>query len=155
MSDGSNSWTKEEEFRYAQEIANGESIIDISKKHNRTVNDLDLRLKKIIYRNIKNGISYTGISNALKLDSNVIKTHYKDYKSIKKNKIQTGGNRDEKTDDINEKIQKKVSQLNKENKFMRSVIENKDLKKKLNNLIEDGTLDSNINHLLKKYRKNL
>lgn len=81
-------WTREEEVSLIKDIANGSSIDLLSQKHNRSSSAIELRIKKIIYENVKGGKSLHDISHLLKLSGDKTTQYYYSYKEFKEK--QTG-----------------------------------------------------------------
>lgn len=188
-------WTSQEEIEFLKGISNKISIDELSKKHNRTPSAMELRLKKIVHENIKNGKSEEGLAKLLNLDIEKIKQYNYEYKAFIEKKedhgitnnqtastlidkqVMNGGTSSKltiepptKTKTINmynkklsstntkledagttkEKFIKKITKLKKENKFMREVVDNRELRKKINQMIKDGSLDKKFKSVLKK-----
>lgn len=162
----SNKWTREEELNFIKEIANGERLESIAIKHKRNPLSLELQLKKIIFENISVGRSFESIADGLKLDLSVVRQYFYAYKDFReKNKgisvidgvgvkpvitkqAQEGGNHD-----IVEKMTKKIKLLETENQMMKTIIENKELNKKIKKLVAEGAIDPNVKFLMKAFRK--
>ena len=143
-------WTNKEELELIKSIRNKVSIDEIAKKHNRDINSIELRLQKIIYENItENNKDIKSISNALNLSEEDILRRYKLYKNFIENK------KDDKKEDIlsMDNIEKKIQKLERENKFIKLILENNELHKKLNEQIEKGQVEKNIKNIIKEMRK--
>lgn len=90
-------WTKEEELEFIRGIAEGKSMDELSKVHDRTSTALELRLKKIIYDNISKGKKPEGIAHNLRINKDKVLQYYfaymdfreKNGKEVKKVNIDT------------------------------------------------------------------
>ena len=60
---------------------------------------------------------------------------------------------DKETDVVVRKINRKMKQLEAENKVIKTIIENKDLHKQLNKMIKEGVVDHDVKSLIKEYGK--
>ena len=80
---GNARWTRDEEMSLIKDIASGLQIELLSQKHNRSNSAIELRLKKIIYENVKSGKSLQNISHLLKLPSDKTAQYYYAYKEFK------------------------------------------------------------------------
>jgi hypothetical protein len=153
-------WTREEELNFLTGVKEGKSFDELGKIHERSPSGLHLRLKKIVYENIKNGKKVSGMAKMLNTPVDKVKQYYYDYKKFSERKVlQNGGSLSEskvKSDNIQPKkhVDDKLKRIEKENILMKEVLENLELKRKLNRLVKDGKLDkkviSNIKNLSKK-----
>jgi hypothetical protein len=167
-------WTREEELNFIKEISQGQQIEQLATKHNRSTSSMDLRLKKIIYENVLAGKSIDTISKALKLTQDIVRQHFISYKEFRekykgvadidnvnpdlikitsdqqnliKNDVQSGG------DMLVSKVNNKIKQLESENNMIRTIIENKELRAKMNKMVKDGTIDYNVKLLIREFNK--
>lgn len=167
-------WTREEELNFIKEISQGLQINQLAIKHNRTTSSMELRLKKIIYENVLAGKSIDTISKALKLSQEMIRQYFISYKEFRdkykgvadidnidpdlikvtsdqqnllKNDVQTGG------DVLVRKVNNKIKQLETENKIIKTIIENKELRAKMNKMVKDGVIDYNVKLLIREFNK--
>ncbi len=164
-------WNKEEEKEFIKQIAEGRSMADIASKHERTETAMELRLKKIIYDNVEKGFSADKLSKIIKLPLDKINQYYYEYKGFiekkDKNKINKeekinekkeetkistmniiGGYHSEKKDSDNTKD--KMAILEKENRVMKEILDNIQMKNKINKLIDNGYLDKDIRRKIGK-----
>jgi hypothetical protein len=160
-------WTQDEELELIKLIKSNASIEDIARKHNRDVNSIDLRLQKIIYENItRNGKDVKSISLALNIPYNDVIKKYKLYKE--REEREERGERGEKEEKEEEKknnipnienaenvenIDQKIEKLERENKLIKLILENKILHKKLNEQIKKDRINKNILDVIKDMRK--
>jgi len=168
-------WTREEELNFIKEISQGQQIDQLAIKHNRSKSSMDLRLKKIIYENVIAGKSIDTISKALKLPQDMARQYFVSYKEFRekykgvsdidninpglikvtsdqqhliKDDSQSGGG-----DALVSKVNNKIKQLETENKMIRTIIENKELRSKMNKMVKDGIIDHNVKLLIKEFNK--
>ncbi len=165
-------WDKEEEKEFIKQIGEGRSMSDIAIKHERTETAMELRLKKIIYDNIEKGYSAEKLSKIIKLPQDKINQYYYEYKGFieKKDKIKNskeeklnekkeetkistmniiGGYQSEKKD-ISDNNKDKMAILEKENRIMKEILDNIQMKNKINKLIDNGYLDKDIRRKIGK-----
>jgi len=149
------SWTRDEELKLIKLIKSGKPIDDIAKEHDRPTSVVELRLKKIIYENMESGKTAKQVASILNLsDETIIKyfNFYKEFKS-KYNLKHNLNHTNKETHNFNHEIKpitNKLCKLEKENKIMKLIIENKELNHKINDLIKLGKLDKNIKEAIKK-----
>jgi hypothetical protein len=140
-------WTLEEEFKTVNLLKDGESIKNIAITLGRNDTEIISRLNKIIYENIEKGMSIREISDIMRISEKSVIQFYKDY--LNKKKIKTfnnninGGNIKINNNEYFDKIKR-------ENELMTLIIENKDLHKKLDNLIISGNIHPNIKKIIQK-----
>lgn len=154
-------WTKTEEFDLITDVRNGKSIEQISLDHNRSVNAIEMRLKKIIYENVMAGKSITNISNMLHINEDKTRCYFYSYKEFKEkhtgnvdvfDTTNTTDNKNTQSTPNIQKISEKMKQLELENKMLSLLVENKNLHSQINKLIKDGKIDKNIKQIIKKLR---
>lgn len=82
-------WTREQELELVNYVAHGKSLEVYCQMHNRSMNAIELRLKKIVYENYLAGRSLETISNILKLNIEKVAQYYYSYKEFieKKNGV--------------------------------------------------------------------
>jgi len=172
-------WNKEEELMLIQNISNKKPLSDIAQIHNRSLNAIELRLKKIIYENICNGKTINNISLKLNLSEDKVRQYFYSYKEfIEKhngistrntivesnnvesniiNKVEHNINDMNNTNNAIEPVYKilenKIKKLELENKILSLIIENKQLTYKINKLIETGHVNKNIKKIIKLIRE--
>jgi len=151
-------WSKEEELKLIKSISKGKSIESLATEHKRTNTAIELRLKKIIYENIMSGKDSRYLSKMLSLPEEQIENYFNSYKDfyeknkqliIKKEKVEKQTGSGKKSDSFNTKIENNIKRLEKENQVMKLIVENKELNKKINQLIDDKKLDSSIKKIIK------
>ncbi len=164
-------WTKDEEIRFLKDISKGMDIVKISEKYNRSVNALELRLKKIIYDNIESGKKDSELARKIKLPEDKIKQYYYEYKGFIEKKKSKQENINVKSESIknseinmvNNDITDEKSQINNignvdniknklesENLLLRELIENIKLKRYVHKLMQTNIIDDNIKSLIDK-----
>lgn len=145
-STGHTRWTKEEELKFIQGVASGQSLDELGIAHSRTKSALQMRLKKIIYENVAGGKSANMLATMLKLPVDKVKQYFYSYKEfIEKNKgivpdveIKDGGA----AVSTNKRID--VKKLEDENRLMKLILEHNKLSKQINRMIKDGKLDGSV-----------
>jgi hypothetical protein len=152
-------WTQEEEYKMTKMIKDGSSIDDIAKEHNRNPQEIEMRLRKIIYENVISGKDFKSISMALNLPEDDVVKYYNLYKEFKNNyqepkhnipnpnSSHSGLNLTEK------RIESKINKLERENKFIKLMLENKELHSKLNEQIKNNKIDKSVKDIIKQMRK--
>jgi len=153
-------WTREDEISFIKDISQGLSIEQLTSNYNKNVFALDLKLKKIIHENIQAGISMDVITKALNLSQEKVLEHdanYVQYEKLSKNIIGNQQSEEHKVlegggESLASRMNKKMKQLNEENQILKTIIENKELHKKLNKLIKSGSIDANVKLLLKQLK---
>ena len=94
----------------------------------------------------------------LSLPEEQIENYFNSYKDfyeknkqliIKKEKVEKQTGSGKKSDSFNTKIENNIKRLEKENQVMKLIVENKELNKKINQLIDDKKLDSSIKKIIK------
>ena len=155
MFDNSNNVrTEDDEKNLLKMIHRKLSIDDISKILRRDPRSVELRLQKIIYENVVNDKHDPKfISAHLNLPEEIIKNYvliYKQYKQKyeRRNNIETK----EKQNELNE-IDQKIEKLEKENKFIRMILENRELHKRIDGMIKSGKMSQNIKDIIMEMRK--
>jgi hypothetical protein len=106
-------WTPEEELKFITAIKNGISLEKLSNIHNRTQSALELRLKKIIYSKILDGMSKNKISSLLNISLQNVEQYYYSYMSWLESK-QT--KQIKQTEQIEQPKINKITKINKNNK---------------------------------------
>jgi hypothetical protein len=157
-------WNKDEELKLIKSISNGQDLESISKNHNRSVSAVELRLKKIIYENASQGKSIEKISKMLKLPNDKVKQYFYSYKEFaEKHNTPTQSIKPEQhVQPVHEGGEPEIYKDNKvilhgleiENKILKLVVENRELKHKLNNLIKEGSVDKGIKDFIKQIKNN-
>lgn len=151
----SNRWNKEEEKNLLKDISKGKSFNDLKEKYNRSSNGLELRLKKIIYEFAIKNNSVSKMSKTLNIDENKLVEYYYNYKEfLEKNgketvniNLQCGGK------DNLDKLKKKLKKLDDENKLIKKLINNKNIKsfiKKYNEKTTNKEINNIVDILLEK-----
>lgn len=152
-------WTHDEELKMLKLIRNKISIEEIAKKHDRDIHSIELRLQKIIYENISiNNNDAKTVSLTLNLPYEDVIHKYQSYKSaIESNKELNRELNRELNKEINEErdqeLDLKIKKLERENKLIRLILENKVLHKKLNEQIKKNNINKNILDIIKNMRK--
>jgi len=165
-----NRWTKEEESKLLKNIQSGKTYTEMAGGFNRSENALEMRVKKIIYENIKSGKTPSKISELLNINSDKIMQYYYSYKEhLERENKQNGGttgeienNKISKLENINihHDIQNlssrqiggtphniKLLKLREQNEKLNLLLENYILKEKLSKIMKS---DKNIqNDILK------
>ena len=151
----SNRWNKEEEKNLLKDISKGNSFNDLANKYNRSSNGLELRLKKIIYEFAIKNNSVSKMSKTLNIEENKLIEYYYNYKEfLEKNgketvniNLQCGGK------DNLDKLKKKLKKLDDENKLIKKLINNKNIKsfiKKYNEKTTNKEINNIVDILLEK-----
>jgi hypothetical protein len=201
-------WTKDEEVNFLKDISAGKNINEIALQYNRSPSALNLRLKKIIYENMKGGAKEESLAKLLHMDINKVKQLFYEYQGfidkkaeqgiipaqtastlINKETIKTehkndnfskieaptppkllniGGNKTENKSEHKSKLNsevnnipqfeqdnrikfaEKLSKIKKENKIMKELVDNSELRKKINKMIREGVLDKKIKKVIRK-----
>lgn len=146
-------WNISEEKQLIKEIANDKKIEYIAKKHNRSVNAINLRIKKIIYDNINNDYNETKekkLASLFKLPKETIKKYYYEYKGFieKKEETKTKTNKQP----LPKKSKTKSNQIVKiqeQNVKLKTIIDNIVLKEQITGLIKKKKLDPKIIDFIK------
>lgn len=116
-------WTREEELSLIKDIANGYNLNLIAEKHGRSVSAIELRLKRIIYENIKSGTNLQNVSKLLKINIDKVTQYYYSYKEFKEKHSnhaspveQQGGNSFENNNSNNNNIVSRIQidEINKQ-----------------------------------------
>lgn len=144
-------WTENEELELVKLIKAKISIDEISKKHNRTFQEIEMRLSKIIYENIKDGKSIKLISNALNLSEEQINIYYEIYNKIKNQSKKQ--NIKHLPDENNQKINQLIDKIERENKFIKLILDNRELHQKLSEEIKNKKIDNNVKDIIHILRK--
>jgi hypothetical protein len=132
-------WNQTEELELIKLIKNKVSMVDIVKKLNRDLFDVEARLEKIIYENVtKNGKDMKYISDILNMSYEEVLKKFNSYKNKK---------------EINNNLDEKIEKIERENRFIRSILENKILHKKLNNMIKNEKINKEVLEVIKEMRK--
>ena len=148
-------WNKEEETNLLKDISKGKSFDDLANKYNRSSNGLELRLKKIIYEFAIKNNSVSKMSKILNIDENKLIEYYYNYKEfLEKNgketinvNLQCGGKNDI------EKLKKKIKKLDSENKLLKKLINNKNIKsfiKKYNEKTSNKDINKIVEIMIEK-----
>jgi transposase len=154
-------WTKNDEYDMVKLVQRGTSLEDIAKGYNRSVEDIEKRLKKIIYENIAKGLSCKAVSKILKLPEEKINLYfdlYNEYRKKQKEKYHEKHNiNDEKIahhSDHKHKINfdSKTDMLEKENRFLKAILDNKKLHGEVSDMINKGKIDKNIKKIIEDFR---
>lgn len=149
-------WTDAEEIELIQSITNKIPLEEIAKKHNRDIDSIKLQLQKIIYESIMiDGKDVNSIGLKLNLTPEEVYKYYKNYKEHLKNnenknnyEIKSNGGSSG-TSDVDQKMKK----LERENKFIKLVLENIELNRRLNEYIEKNKISKNIRDTIKEMRR--
>jgi hypothetical protein len=169
-------WDKEEKSVLLKMIAKNKTYEDIGKKLDRTPNAIKLRLENIIYDNILNGATKDIIANELKLKEEDIIQMFYAYKNFLENKGHDTADADNidiyRRSKVDKKKSKKkldvsidvgnnnkiknytskiLSQMEKENHIMETIIKNHNLKKELKKIMKTSKLDQNTKKLINQY----
>lgn len=167
-------WTNEEEKEFLKGVAEKKSFDYLALKHKRSKSALELRLKKIIYENIKNKqTNEIELSKLLKMDLEKIKQYNYEYKGFIEKKLEKNEESRNlikleiptKKLDIENKnikgvttdIQKggkndkyKINRIKRDNKIMRELIENIKLQKRISEMIKKGIISEKYKKFIKK-----
>ena len=158
------SWTKDEEKQLVKEIKEKKSYDELSKIHNRSVSALIMRFNKIIYDNIEAGKNKQKLAKLFDMSIDKINQSYYEHKAflekkqiINKEELSAKSEKSTKsikskeiTDDSKySKIMKKMEILQKENKLMKEIIENVQLKQKMGKTLNNKELYAEIMKLIK------
>ena len=147
-------WSKIEELNFVKDIANSKTMDELSIKYVRTKEELQHRLSKIIYDNIISGKSIDKVSAILKIPLDKSQSLFNSYITsnahLLKDKPQQMQPQHMQPQHIQApNIQKSgcvndFKFLENENKIMKIIIENKNLKKEINDLIKLGRVNKEI-----------
>ena len=107
-------WTQDKELELITMIKNNINVEDIAKTFDKSKHEIELRLGKIIHENLKGNKTIDIISKLINMSNDKIVKYDCLYKDNKK------------ADSVDNKIDK----LEKENKLLKLIIENEELKKK-------------------------
>jgi len=173
-----NNWTKETELLMIRDFVRIGDINIIAKKYNKTVGDIELRIKKIIYENIEYGKSREVIASKFKISIDKVNEYYNSYKNIIESKmkkelfdkpsIHQSGGIDGYQQAIEEmkkeivadtpvrpvveenvdKLETIAKEIELRNKVMQLIIENKKLQEKIDELIENKKIDDSVKEIL-------
>lgn len=150
------SWTQEEELKLINLIKEKKSYDDIALILSKEKKALIFRLQKIIYENKKSGKNFEIISFITGLPIEDVIYNYQEYKNLiddNREKKEIKIMREYKENKNNDWVDEKIKVLERENKFIKLILENKALQKKINLLIEHNKLNKNIIDVIKKMRK--
>jgi hypothetical protein len=172
-----NRWTHEEELKLIKSISEGKQFSVLSTEFGRTESALELRLKKIIYENIKAGKSSSLLARSMNIPEDKINQYYYSFAEyLEKHgpkitnpvqpqpslidnvetKILQSFKPNENTvnlvggDAKKNKSERLLSKLENENKIMISVIENKNLREQINKMLKRGDIDKKTRKILKQ-----
>lgn len=140
-------WNKDDEMKLINLIRDKKNFDEISEIMKRDVNSITMRLKKIIYENKNSGKSFDTISSITHIPVEDVINNYYEYKKIIE-KPETTKNKQNTVSSFD----KKIEILERENKFIKLIIENKILHKKINDIIQKGGINKNILEVLKNMR---
>lgn len=163
-------WTREDELLLIKEISHGKSLDTLANSEQfkgRDKGALEWRLSKIIFENVWGGKTISNISKALNVPYDKTNEYFNSYKKFRDNHAgisaidgiehgkekvdeQTGG---ENGDILINKINKRIKDIEKENNMIKIIIENKELHKKLDKMVKDGTINHNVKLLVKEFKK--
>lgn len=161
-------WTKNEEREIIRDISNGKTFKDIATSHNRSETAVELRIKKIIYENIEKGLTPIKMSKILNISESKVSQFYYEYKGFTEKKqnggvsnLVDGGTKDIKPNIIPEnKVdikpdnkEVKINKLLRENELMKEIIDNIEMKRKINKYVKEGILGEDVKDIIRKYRK--
>ncbi len=155
-----NRWTEEEEHNLVKYISHGKKISDLANTFNRSENALSWRLKKIIYENMIHGKTVKNLSKLLNLPDDTINQYYYSYKDYisKKNKdvsnikINTTLTKSDKKPHIKQsggEVINKIERIERQNRIIKAVLENKELRANLKKQYRKGLLDKGTQKILK------
>lgn len=152
------SWTQDEELKLINFIREKKTYDDIASILNKDKKSVIFRLQKIIYENKKNGKSFEMISSITNLPIEDVIYNYQEYKNLVDNKETKDikivkENKENIENKKNDWVDEKIKILERENKFIKLILENKILQKKINLLIEHNKLNKNIIDIIKKIRE--
>lgn len=165
-------WTKNEERELIRDISNGKSFKDIANAHNRSETAVELRIKKIIYENIEKGLTPIKMSKILNISESKVSQFYYEYKGFTEKK-QNGGvsnlvdgekketklstipenKMDNKAEIKPDNKEVKINKLLRENELMKEIIDNIEMKRKINKYVKEGILGEDVKDIIRKYRK--
>lgn len=157
-------WSKIEELNFVKDIANSKTMDELSIKYVRTKEELQHRLSKIIYDNILSGKSIDKVSAILKIPLDKSQSLFNSYITanahlLKDKPQQMPHQMPQMSQMPSQHIQSQQMQapniqksgcvndfkfLENENKIMKIIIENKNLKKEINDLIKLGRVNKEI-----------
>lgn len=161
-------WTKNEERELIRDISNGKSFKDIAHTHNRSETAVELRIKKIIYENIEKGLTPVKMAKILNLSESKVNQFYYEYKGFNEKKQNGGVSNliDGETKDIKPTVipenkadikqdnkEVKINKLLRENELMKEIIDNIEMKRKINKYVKEGILGEDVKDIIRKYRK--
>ena len=109
------SWTQDKELELITMIKNNINVEDIAKRFNKSKHEIELRLGKIIHENLKGNKTIDIISKLINMSNDKIVKYHCLYKDNKK---------------VDDSVDNKIDKLEKENKLLKLIIENEELKKK-------------------------
>ena len=154
-------WTQDDELEMVKLIRRKISLEDISKQYNRTVEDIEKRLKKVIYENIMRGKSCKVVSEILNLPEEKINLYFNSYKEYKKRhdeKHELNDNKLHHNEDHNNKnkinFDLKIEAIEKETRFLDAIIEKKKKHDEINEMINRGKINKDIKKIILDFRNN-
>ncbi|ATZ80287.1 hypothetical protein BMW23_0229 [Bodo saltans virus] len=155
-------WNQQEEYSMIEKLRENMSIFEIAKSHNRTSNDIERRIGKIVHENYTGGKSFDTISKLLMISIEFVKSYYDLYNNekIQRANIFIPNQNPVRFDNMNmnkgkiiDSVENKMEKIERENKFIKLIIENKELHQKLNEQIKSGNMDNKIKQFILEMRK--
>jgi hypothetical protein len=151
-------WTEKEEEELLEALNNKISLHEFAKQTSRSIESVEFRLQKIIYDNIfRKNHSIKYVSSIINIPIDEIKRHYsihkkyeEDERSRDKEKHITNNTTNKSDLDV---FDRKMEKLEKENKFIKLVLENIELHKRLSDQIEKNNVSENIKNIIDSIRK--
>jgi transposase len=137
-------WEKQEQIDLILAIQNNMPIEEIALKHKRSVSSIDNMIQKLVYKNkTENGHNFHDISKQFNMSIEEVLNKYNTYKKTR-----------EKNEGTNiENVEKKLEILERENRLIKTVLENNELHRKLNEEINNKRINKNIKSIIKSLRK--
>lgn len=174
-----NKWSEDELAKLVKLIKEKKSLMQIGSELNRSENAVRIKLSGIIFKNIQNHMSVEDVAKSLNMTPDEVETYHKEYNSLLKNRVKSiekdiGGSNNTETKESNKdtkthsdttkhtvsdstqkggKKEKILSDLEYENRLIKSMIDNKVLHRQLNKLIREGKITPDVKLFLKQIKK--
>lgn len=148
-------WTQSDEKKMVGMIQKGGTYEAIAKDINKEPEDIEKRLKKVIYENIMGGKSIKDVSNVLRMSEEKIGLYFNSYRDYRKKlkAKQTAGNFVQATNSNNKvNFDTKIDMLEKENRFIKAILDNKKLRSEVADMVNKGKIDKSIKNIIDDFR---
>lgn len=149
-------WTQNEEVKMVELIRSGVSFDNIAIKFGRTREEIEKKVKQIIYENIIDGKSINKVSKLLKLPEDKVSLYFDTYREYRKKHDERTKEQTKEPTQVGgqaSNFDEKIGKIERENRFIKSVIENRVLNHKLNELIKQGVINESIRVTITNLRK--